>query len=223
MDTESWETRKLNKVTDQASPLHGVPLQSEVPGVGALLTLGLLCGEKALCHPMWCWIRCVLALPCFLSFQKIMKRLIKRYVLKAQVDRENDEVNEGKPQMRGSKTSRSAERRPGMNLPMLGCVAGVLGSCLVALEEDQFPHLSTIVMTHFYGEEAPKFPLLCQRGCGCCEPKARAQTAALVCIWLCLSVSPEPASCHPLPLCLASVIPCLYPSFQLPPSVLRRV
>uniref|UniRef100_A0A8D2QU71 Transient receptor potential cation channel subfamily C member 7 n=1 Tax=Zosterops lateralis melanops TaxID=1220523 RepID=A0A8D2QU71_ZOSLA len=28
-------------------------------------------------------------------FQKIMKRLIKRYVLKAQVDRENDEVNEG--------------------------------------------------------------------------------------------------------------------------------
>ncbi|XP_029818827.1 short transient receptor potential channel 7 isoform X2 [Manacus vitellinus] len=29
------------------------------------------------------------------SFQKIMKRLIKRYVLKAQVDRENDEVNEG--------------------------------------------------------------------------------------------------------------------------------
>lgn len=26
-----------------------------------------------------------------------MKRLIKRYVLKAQVDRENDEVNEGKP------------------------------------------------------------------------------------------------------------------------------
>lgn len=31
-----------------------------------------------------------------LSFQKIMKRLIKRYVLKAQVDRENDEVNEGR-------------------------------------------------------------------------------------------------------------------------------
>lgn len=29
------------------------------------------------------------------TFQKIMKRLIKRYVLKAQVDRENDEVNEG--------------------------------------------------------------------------------------------------------------------------------
>ncbi|NXJ13129.1 TRPC7 protein, partial [Odontophorus gujanensis] len=29
-------------------------------------------------------------------YQKIMKRLIKRYVLKAQVDRENDEVNEGK-------------------------------------------------------------------------------------------------------------------------------
>lgn len=28
--------------------------------------------------------------------QKIMKRLIKRYVLKAQVDRESDEVNEGK-------------------------------------------------------------------------------------------------------------------------------
>lgn len=27
-----------------------------------------------------------------------MKRLIKRYVLKAQVDRENDEVNEGKKQ-----------------------------------------------------------------------------------------------------------------------------
>lgn len=27
-----------------------------------------------------------------------MKRLIKRYVLKAQVDRENDEVNEGKRQ-----------------------------------------------------------------------------------------------------------------------------
>lgn len=31
-----------------------------------------------------------------LSFlQKIMKRLIKRYVLKAQVDKESDEVNEG--------------------------------------------------------------------------------------------------------------------------------
>uniref|UniRef100_A0A8B9GS10 Transient receptor potential cation channel, subfamily C, member 7b n=1 Tax=Astyanax mexicanus TaxID=7994 RepID=A0A8B9GS10_ASTMX len=29
------------------------------------------------------------------TFLKIMKRLIKRYVLKAQVDRENDEVNEG--------------------------------------------------------------------------------------------------------------------------------
>lgn len=29
------------------------------------------------------------------SSQNIMKRLIKRYVLKAQVDRENDEVNEG--------------------------------------------------------------------------------------------------------------------------------
>ncbi|MEQ2286775.1 Short transient receptor putative channel 7 [Ameca splendens] len=28
-------------------------------------------------------------------YQKIMKRLIKRYVLKAQVDKENDEVNEG--------------------------------------------------------------------------------------------------------------------------------
>lgn len=28
--------------------------------------------------------------------QQIMKRLIKRYVLKAQVDKENDEVNEGK-------------------------------------------------------------------------------------------------------------------------------
>lgn len=34
------------------------------------------------------------AFPVF-PFQKIMKRLIKRYVLKAQVDRENDEVNEG--------------------------------------------------------------------------------------------------------------------------------
>lgn len=30
------------------------------------------------------------------SLQKIMKRLIKRYVLKAQVDKESDEVNEGK-------------------------------------------------------------------------------------------------------------------------------
>nr|XP_005999088.2 PREDICTED: short transient receptor potential channel 6 [Latimeria chalumnae] len=29
------------------------------------------------------------------QYQKIMKRLIKRYVLKAQVDRESDEVNEG--------------------------------------------------------------------------------------------------------------------------------
>ncbi|GCB66878.1 hypothetical protein scyTo_0013627, partial [Scyliorhinus torazame] len=28
-------------------------------------------------------------------YQQIMKRLIKRYVLKAQVDKENDEVNEG--------------------------------------------------------------------------------------------------------------------------------
>uniref|UniRef100_A0A4X2KHG0 Transient receptor potential cation channel subfamily C member 7 n=1 Tax=Vombatus ursinus TaxID=29139 RepID=A0A4X2KHG0_VOMUR len=34
-------------------------------------------------------------LPLMFTFQKIMKRLIKRYVLKAQVDRENDEVNEG--------------------------------------------------------------------------------------------------------------------------------
>ena len=32
----------------------------------------------------------------FLAQQQIMKRLIKRYVLKAQVDKENDEVNEGK-------------------------------------------------------------------------------------------------------------------------------
>lgn len=31
-----------------------------------------------------------------LFWQQIMKRLIKRYVLKAQVDKENDEVNEGK-------------------------------------------------------------------------------------------------------------------------------
>lgn len=29
------------------------------------------------------------------SLQKIMKRLIKRYVLKAQIDKESDEVNEG--------------------------------------------------------------------------------------------------------------------------------
>lgn len=29
------------------------------------------------------------------ALQNIMKRLIKRYVLKAQVDRESDEVNEG--------------------------------------------------------------------------------------------------------------------------------
>lgn len=32
----------------------------------------------------------------FVFLQQIMKRLIKRYVLKAQVDKENDEVNEGK-------------------------------------------------------------------------------------------------------------------------------
>lgn len=32
----------------------------------------------------------------FFPQQQIMKRLIKRYVLKAQVDKENDEVNEGK-------------------------------------------------------------------------------------------------------------------------------
>ncbi|XP_029818826.1 short transient receptor potential channel 7 isoform X1 [Manacus vitellinus] len=38
---------------------------------------------------------CTSALSFVFSFQKIMKRLIKRYVLKAQVDRENDEVNEG--------------------------------------------------------------------------------------------------------------------------------
>lgn len=31
----------------------------------------------------------------YLFTQQIMKRLIKRYVLKAQVDKENDEVNEG--------------------------------------------------------------------------------------------------------------------------------
>lgn len=29
------------------------------------------------------------------QYQKIMKRLIKRYVLQAQVDKESDEVNEG--------------------------------------------------------------------------------------------------------------------------------
>ncbi|OXB57487.1 UNVERIFIED_CONTAM: hypothetical protein H355_004867, partial [Colinus virginianus] len=29
------------------------------------------------------------------QYQKIMKRLIKRYVLKAQIDKESDEVNEG--------------------------------------------------------------------------------------------------------------------------------
>lgn len=33
--------------------------------------------------------------PFLSSLQNIMKRLIKRYVLKAQVDRESDEVNEG--------------------------------------------------------------------------------------------------------------------------------
>ncbi|KAJ8256651.1 hypothetical protein COCON_G00188030 [Conger conger] len=33
--------------------------------------------------------------PCSSHHQKIMKRLIKRYILKAQVDRESDEVNEG--------------------------------------------------------------------------------------------------------------------------------
>ncbi|KAJ8405909.1 hypothetical protein AAFF_G00313460 [Aldrovandia affinis] len=33
--------------------------------------------------------------PCPSRYQKIMKRLIKRYVLKAQIDKESDEVNEG--------------------------------------------------------------------------------------------------------------------------------
>lgn len=31
-----------------------------------------------------------------LLLQKIMKRLIKRYIIKAQCDKESDEVNEGK-------------------------------------------------------------------------------------------------------------------------------
>ncbi|XP_030638854.1 short transient receptor potential channel 6a [Chanos chanos] len=35
------------------------------------------------------------SLPCLSRYQKIMKRLIKRYIIKAQTDRENDEVNEG--------------------------------------------------------------------------------------------------------------------------------
>lgn len=46
--------------------------------------------EKSL--PTGCKLNNDLILPVFM-FQKIMKRLIKRYVLKAQVDRENDEVN----------------------------------------------------------------------------------------------------------------------------------
>lgn len=38
---------------------------------------------------------CLNVSPFLASSQNIMKRLIKRYVLKAQVDRESDEVNEG--------------------------------------------------------------------------------------------------------------------------------
>ncbi|KAG7471166.1 hypothetical protein MATL_G00121510 [Megalops atlanticus] len=33
--------------------------------------------------------------PCPSRYQKVMKRLIKRYILKAQTDKESDEVNEG--------------------------------------------------------------------------------------------------------------------------------
>ncbi|NWI14989.1 TRPC7 protein, partial [Crypturellus soui] len=43
-------------------------------------------------------------------YQKIMKRLIKRYVLKAQVDRENDEVNEGKWKLKEIKQDISSLR-----------------------------------------------------------------------------------------------------------------
>ncbi|NXI50238.1 TRPC7 protein, partial [Chloroceryle aenea] len=43
-------------------------------------------------------------------YQKIMKRLIKRYVLKAQVDRENDEVNEGKGELKEIKQDISSLR-----------------------------------------------------------------------------------------------------------------
>ncbi|CAB1337107.1 unnamed protein product, partial [Coregonus sp. 'balchen'] len=44
--------------------------------------------------------------------KKIMKRLIKRYVLKAQVDRENDEVNEGRREM-GQEEKREREEISG--------------------------------------------------------------------------------------------------------------
>ena len=44
--------------------------------------------------------------------QKIMKRLIKRYILRAQVDRESDEVNEGKRQGRSLASQRSAGNGP---------------------------------------------------------------------------------------------------------------
>lgn len=49
-------------------------------------------GDGALSDQTWCLF---FINPLLSSFQNIMKRLIKRYVLKAQVDRESDEVNEG--------------------------------------------------------------------------------------------------------------------------------
>uniref|UniRef100_A0A8C5JI47 Transient receptor potential cation channel subfamily C member 7 n=1 Tax=Junco hyemalis TaxID=40217 RepID=A0A8C5JI47_JUNHY len=51
------------------------------------LEMGMLNSKKRVCF--------ISTFHVSFSFQKIMKRLIKRYVLKAQVDRENDEVNEG--------------------------------------------------------------------------------------------------------------------------------
>lgn len=62
--------------------MHLAPCREEEPHIHHA---GCFCPQPGLFDPLL-----------VLTFQKIMKRLIKRYVLKAQVDRENDEVNEGK-------------------------------------------------------------------------------------------------------------------------------
>lgn len=53
----------------------------------------------------------------YLFTQQIMKRLIKRYVLKAQVDKENDEVNEGELKLWFSNVTRD-DHIQGMLLQM---------------------------------------------------------------------------------------------------------
>lgn len=94
----------MNRETGQVPPPGRAPPRREAPGVGRFPAADRLCGREDLgVHRAGC-LRAQPGLSEALlvfSLQKIMKRLIKRYVLKAQVDRENDEVNEGKGVPRG--------------------------------------------------------------------------------------------------------------------------